>query len=36
MPKRLISPAPKPSRTTVVVFRLVDPGHVEITATAKK
>jgi 2-iminobutanoate/2-iminopropanoate deaminase len=27
---------PKPTRTTVVVSRLVGPGHVEITATAKK
>jgi len=29
-------PDPKPTRTTVVVSRLVGPGHVEITATAKK
>jgi len=27
---------PKPTRTTVVVSRLVGEGHVEITATAKK
>ena len=29
-------PDPKPTRTTVVVSRLVGSGHVEITATAKK
>ena len=29
-------PNPKPTRTTVVVARLVGSGHVEITATAKK
>jgi len=27
---------PKPARTTVVVSKLVGPGHVEITATARK
>jgi 2-iminobutanoate/2-iminopropanoate deaminase len=27
---------PRPTRTTVVVAKLVGPGHVEITATAKK
>jgi 2-iminobutanoate/2-iminopropanoate deaminase len=27
---------PKPARTTVVVSKLVGPGHVEITVTAKK
>ena len=27
---------PKPTRTTVVVAKLVGPGHIEITATAKK
>ncbi len=27
---------PKPTRTTVVVAKLVGPGHVEITATARK
>ena len=27
---------PKPARTTVVVSRLVGPGHVEITVTAKR
>lgn len=29
-------PDPKPTRTTVVVAKLVGPGHVEITATARK
>jgi len=29
-------PNPKPTRTTVVVAKLVGSGHVEITATAKK
>ena len=29
-------PDPKPTRTTVVVARLVGEGHVEITVTAKK
>ncbi|HEX4769646.1 MAG TPA: RidA family protein [Bryobacteraceae bacterium] len=29
-------PDPKPTRTTVVVSKLVGPGHVEITVTAKK
>jgi 2-iminobutanoate/2-iminopropanoate deaminase len=29
-------PDPKPTRTTVVVSRLVGAGHVEITVTAKK
>jgi 2-iminobutanoate/2-iminopropanoate deaminase len=29
-------PNPKPTRTTVVVAKLVGPGHVEITATARK
>ena len=27
---------PRPTRTTVVVAKLVGPGHIEITATAKK
>jgi len=27
---------PKPARTTVVVSKLVGPGHVEITVTARK
>jgi 2-iminobutanoate/2-iminopropanoate deaminase len=27
---------PRPTRTTVVVAKLVGPGHVEITVTAKK
>src|SRR5215471_5274539 len=27
---------PKPTRTTVVVAKLVGPGHVEITVTARK
>jgi 2-iminobutanoate/2-iminopropanoate deaminase len=27
---------PRPTRTTVVVAKLVVPGHIEITATAKK
>ncbi len=27
---------PKPARTTVVISKLVGPGHVEITVTAKK
>jgi 2-iminobutanoate/2-iminopropanoate deaminase len=27
---------PKPTRTTVVVAKLVGPGHIEITATARK
>jgi len=27
---------PKPARTTVVVSKLVGPGHIEITATARK
>ena len=27
---------PRPTRTTVVVARLVGPGNIEITATAKK
>ncbi len=27
---------PKPTRTTVVVSKLVGPGHVEITVTARK
>jgi len=27
---------PRPTRTTVVVANLVGPGHIEITATAKK
>ena len=27
---------PRPTRTTVVVSKLVGPGHIEITATAKK
>jgi 2-iminobutanoate/2-iminopropanoate deaminase len=27
---------PRPARTTVVVAKLVGPGHVEITVTAKK
>ena len=27
---------PRPTRTTVVVAKLVGPGHVEITATARK
>jgi enamine deaminase RidA (YjgF/YER057c/UK114 family) len=27
---------PKPTRTTVVVSKLVGAGHVEITATARK
>jgi 2-iminobutanoate/2-iminopropanoate deaminase len=27
---------PRPARTTVVVSKLVGPGHVEITATARK
>ena len=27
---------PKPTRTTVVVSKLVGPGHVEITVTAKQ
>jgi 2-iminobutanoate/2-iminopropanoate deaminase len=27
---------PKPTRTTVVVSRLVGPSHIEITATARK
>jgi hypothetical protein len=27
---------PKPTRTTVVVAKLVGAGHIEITATAKK
>jgi len=29
-------PNPKPTRTTVVVARLVGSGHVEITVTARK
>jgi 2-iminobutanoate/2-iminopropanoate deaminase len=29
-------PDPKPTRTTVVVAKLVGSGHVEITATARK
>ena len=29
-------PDPKPTRTTVVVAKLVGPGHVEITVTARK
>lgn len=29
-------PDPKPTRTTVVVAKLVGAGHVEITATARK
>ena len=29
-------PAPRPTRTTVVVAKLVGPGHVEITVTARK
>ena len=29
-------PDPKPTRTTVIVSRLVGPGHVEITVTARK
>jgi 2-iminobutanoate/2-iminopropanoate deaminase len=29
-------PDPKPTRTTVVVSKLVGPGHVEITVTARK
>lgn len=29
-------PNPKPTRTTVVVAKLVGAGHVEITATARK
>jgi 2-iminobutanoate/2-iminopropanoate deaminase len=29
-------PEPRPTRTTVVVAKLVGPGHVEITATARK
>jgi 2-iminobutanoate/2-iminopropanoate deaminase len=29
-------PDPRPTRTTVVVARLVGDGHVEITATARK
>ena len=28
--------APRPARTTVVVAKLVGPGHIEITATARK
>jgi enamine deaminase RidA (YjgF/YER057c/UK114 family) len=28
--------APRPARTTVVVAKLVGPGHVEITVTARK
>jgi 2-iminobutanoate/2-iminopropanoate deaminase len=27
---------PRPTRTTVVVAKLVGPGHIEITATARK
>ena len=27
---------PKPTRTTFMVSKLVGPGHVEITVTAKK
>jgi 2-iminobutanoate/2-iminopropanoate deaminase len=27
---------PRPTRTTVVVAGLVGPGHIEITATARK
>jgi enamine deaminase RidA (YjgF/YER057c/UK114 family) len=27
---------PRPARTTVVVAKLVDEGHTEITATARK
>ena len=27
---------PRPTRTTVVVAKLVGPGHVEITVTARK
>ena len=29
-------PEPRPTRTTVVVAKLVGPGHIEITATARK
>ena len=29
-------PQPRPARTTVVVAKLVGPGHVEITVTARK
>ena len=27
---------PRPTRTTVVVAKLVGPGHIEITVTARK
>ena len=29
-------PEPRPTRTTVVVAKLVGPGHIEITTTARK
>jgi 2-iminobutanoate/2-iminopropanoate deaminase len=29
-------PDPRPTRTTVVVAKLLGPGHIEITATARK
>jgi 2-iminobutanoate/2-iminopropanoate deaminase len=29
-------PEPRPTRTTVVVAKLVGPGHIEITVTARK
>jgi len=29
-------PDPRPTRTTVVVAKLVGPGHIEITVTARK